>query len=303
MRRSELQRRAVAKLRQEGKLPPVAVSQKEVEEAFNRSRSSLPRRPATVTFRQIVVAPRPTVAAREAARQKAESLLAEVKSGVEFERVAKRESADSVSAQQGGDLGWARRGVMVPEFERWMFALRPGDLSPVIETGHGFHIIRVDRVQPGEVKSRHILVKPVVDSADVTRARAEADSVAKRWQAGTPFDSLVKQHHDPLEETSILTPIPRDTALPPSYREAFAGKKANDMVVFPIAGPGGIPKFVVAQLVTVDEGGEYTLSDLKERVRQQLSEEASYRRLLDGLRKELYVSIKMDELAATPQKP
>lgn len=303
MRRTELQRRVVAKLRQDGKLPPVAVSQAEVEEAFNRSRASLPRRPATVTFRQIVVAPKPTPAARLAAYAKAESLLAEVKRGAEFERVARRESADSVSAQQGGDLGWARRGAMVPEFERWMFALRPGDLSPVVETGHGFHIIRVDRVQPGEVKSRHILVKPTIDSADVERARVEADSVARRWQAGVPFDTLVKQHHDPLEETSILTPIPRDTALPPSYREAFAGKKANDTVIFPIAGPGGVPKFVVAQLVTVDEGGEYTLSDLKERVRQQLSEEASYRRLLDGLRKQLYVSIRMDDLAPTPPRP
>lgn len=303
MRRGEMQRRAVAKLRQEGKLPPVSVSQADVEEAFNRSRATLPRRPATVTFRQIVVAPRPTAAAREAAYAKAESLLAEVKGGAEFERVAKRESDDSVSAMQGGDLGWARRGTMVPEFERWMFALRPGDLSPVVETGHGFHIIRVDRVQPGEVKSRHILVKPKIDSADVARARVEADSVARRWQANVPFDSLVKQHHDPLEETSILTPIPRDTALPPSYREAFAGKKANEMVIFPIAGPGGVPKFVVAQLITVEEAGEYTLADLKERVRQQLSEEASYRRLLDGLRKQLYVSIRLDELAnAAPKR-
>jgi peptidyl-prolyl cis-trans isomerase SurA len=303
MRRGELQRRAVAKLRQEGKLPPVSASQAEVEEAFNRSRATLPRRPATVTFRQIVIAPRPTPQAKQAAYAKAESLLAEVKAGAEFERVAKRESADSVSAQQGGDLGWARRGTMVPEFERWMFSLRPGDLSPVVETGHGFHVIRVDRVQPGEVKSRHILVKPKIDSADVARARSEADSVSRRWQAGVPFDTLVKQHHDPLEETSILTPIPRDTALPPSYREAFAGKKPNDMVIFPIAGPGGLPKFVVAQLVTVDEGGEYTLADLKERVRQQLSEEASYRRLLDGLRKQLYVDIRMDAAGVSNKAP
>ena len=303
MRRGELQRRAVAKLRQEGKLPPVSVSQAEVEEAFNRSRGTLPRRPATVTFRQIVVPPKPTAAARQAAYAKAESLLAEVKGGTDFERVARRESADSVSALQGGDLGWNRRGAMVPEFERWMFALRPGDLSPVVETGHGFHIIRVDRVQPGEVKSRHILVKPQLDSADISRARVEADSVEKKWRAAVPFDSLVKQHHDPLEETSILTPIPRDTALPPSYREAFAGKKANDIVIFPIAGPGGIPKFVVAQLVTVDEGGEYTLADLKERVRRQLSEEASYRRLLDALRKQLYVSIRAEELSTAAPRP
>ncbi len=306
MRRNEFQRRVVEKLRADGKIPPVNVSQAEVEEAFNRSRTTLPRRPATVTFRQIVVAPKPSDAAREIARAKAESLLAEIKAGAEFERVAKRESADSVSREQGGDLGWNRRGRMVAQFERWMFGLRPGDLSPVVETVHGFHIIRVDRVQPGEVKSRHILVRARIDSADVERARLEADSVAAQWMAGTPVDSLAKLHHDfgSGEETSILTPIPTDSGLPPSYKQAFAGKKANDIVTFAISGVNGNPKFVVAQLASVDEGGEYTLSDLRERVRQQLVEEGSIRRFLDGLRKETYVSIRLDAPAsATPATP
>jgi peptidyl-prolyl cis-trans isomerase SurA len=302
LRRNELQRRVIDKLRQEGKIPPVNVTEAEVEEAFNRSRATLPRRPATVTFRQIVIAPKPDSVSREIARVRAESLLAEIRSGAEFERVARRESADSISREQGGDLGWNRRGRMVPEFERWMFALRPGTMSPVIETVHGFHIIRVDRVQPGEVKSRHILVRPEIDSADVARARAEADSVARLWAAGAAFDTLTRRHHDFAsgEETSILTPIPSDSGLPPSYREAFAGKKPNDIVTFQIPGLAGNPKYVVAQLNTVDPGGDYTLADLRERVRQQLVEEGSIRRFLDGLRKEMYVSIR---LAAPPPAP
>jgi peptidyl-prolyl cis-trans isomerase SurA len=307
LRRGELQRRVIDKMKQDGKIPPVNVTQAEVEEAFNRSRSALPKRPATVTFRQIVVAPRPGDREKGVARAKAESLLAEIKGGSEFERVAKRESMDSASREQGGDLGWNRRGVMVPEFERWMFGLRPGDLSPVVETVHGFHIIRVDRVQPGEVKARHILIRSGIDSADVARARAQADSAAKQWTAGVAFDSLAKRYHDFAsgEETSILTPISRDTMLPASYRQAFEKKKPNDIVgPFQIASSvAGIPKFVVAQLLTVDEGGEYKLSDLRERVRQQLVEEGSIRRFLDSLRKETYVSIRLETPAiATPSR-
>lgn len=296
LRRQELQRKVIEKMRQDGKIPPVNVSQAEVEEAFDRTKTSLPRRPATVTFRQIVVSPRPSEAEKAVARAKAESLLAEIKGGADFERVAKRESADSASREQGGDLGWNGRGRMVPEFERWMFGLRPGEMSPVIETVHGFHIIRVDRVQPREVKSRHILIRPALDSADVARARAEADTVAKEWEAGVPFDSLARKYHDYAggEETSILTPIARDS-MPPTYQQAFAGKKPNDVVVFQIPGVANTPKFVVARLVTVDEGGEYKLSDLRERVRQQLVEEGSIRRFLDGLRKETYVSIRLEE--------
>ena len=308
LRRSELQRRAIQKMREDGKIPPVNVTEAEVEDAFNRTRANLPRRPATVTFRQIVIAPHASAAAKEKARAKAESLLAEIKAGADFERVAKRESADSGSREQGGDLGWNRRGVMVPEFERWMFGLRPGEMSPVVETVHGFHIIRVDRVQPGEVKSRHILVQPKIDSLDVQRALLQGDTVAQQWKAGAVFDSLAKKYHDYAsgEETSILTPVSRDSMLPPTYKAAFEGKKANDIVgPFAIAGVQGKPKFVVAQLLSVDEGGEYKLADLRDRVRQQLSDEGSFRRVLDGLRKETYVSIRLDDAmkATAPRGP
>lgn len=303
MRRGELQRRAVEQLRQDGKIPPANVSPADVEEAFNKSRSSLPKRPATVTFRQIIVAPKAGAVSKARALAKAESLLVEIKAGAEFERVARRESADSGSREQGGDLGWARRGVMVAEFERWMFGLRPGDMSPVIETVHGYHIIRVDRLQPGEVKSRHILVRATLDSTDDARARSEADSVATRWRSGVTFDTLAKLHHDFAngEETSLLTPIPRDS-MPVSYKTAFADRKPGDLVVFEIPGQFGHNKSVVAQVLTMEEGGEYTLKDLKDRVRQQLAEEGAYRRFLDGLRKETFVRIRLDAppLSAAP---
>ena len=296
LRRTELQRRLVSRMRSEGKIPPVNVREAEVEAAFNAARATLPRRPATVTFRQIVMAPQPDSAARARARARTEALLAEINAGTDFERVARRESADSASRQTGGDLGWHRRGVMVPEFERWMFTLRPGQLSPVVETVHGFHIIRVDRVQPGEVKVRHVLIKPEIDADDIARAEALVDSVAEQWRAGAAFDTLAKLFHDYAsgEDPNILTPIPVDSGLPPSYREAFAGKQAGDVVTFQIPGPGGVPKFVAARLITSDPGGEYTLAELRERVRAQLVEEGSIRRYLDRLRGEIFVSIRTD---------
>jgi peptidyl-prolyl cis-trans isomerase SurA len=299
MKRDETIKRTMQKLREDNKVIPANVTEDEVKEAFERSRASLPRRPAQVTFRQIVIAPRPTPAAKEVARVKAESILAEIKRGGDFALLAKRESMDPGTKEVGGDLGWHRRGDFVTEFERWVWSLPPGELSPVFESPFGYHIVRVDRVAAGEVKARHILIRPKLDSSDLVRAHAEADTVFKLWKAGAPFDSLAKKHHDyaAKEETSILDPMARDS-LPESYQRAFAGKAANDLVTFEIPDPQrGMPKVVVAQLLSSNPGGEYTLKEMRELVRNRLAEEGGVRRYLDSLRNRSYVSIRLDQPA------
>ena len=128
-RRQQLQQKAFAELRKRAK--PVNVTEEEITAAFERSRAALQRRPATVTFRQIVVAPKASPEAKAKAKARADSLLVEIKKGGDFEQIAKRESMDPGTKQLGGDLGWNRRGSgLVPEFEGMMFALRPGDVSP-----------------------------------------------------------------------------------------------------------------------------------------------------------------------------
>ena len=305
VRRAETITRTVRKLREDGKIVQANVTDQEVQDAYERNRASLPKREASVSWRQIIIAPKASPAAKERARQKAESLLVEIRTGGDFEMLAKRESMDPGSKDNGGDLGWNRRGRMVAEFDRWMFALPPGQMSPVIETPFGFHIIRVDRVQPGEVKARHILIAPKIDSADVIRAHLAADSVAAAWKAGASFDSLAKRNHDfaSAEETTLLTPFPR-AQLPAAYQQAFADRKAKDMVVFQIPGNGTVPgKFVVAQLASVEEGGDLTLAEVKERFRSRLAEEGGVKRLMDSLRKGTYVAIREDALAVVPQAP
>jgi len=270
------------------------VSEAEVNEAFEKNKTALQGAPATVTFRQVVVAPKPSPEAKKRARAKADSILAEIRRGGDFEQIAKRESMDAASKPQGGDLGWNRRGAMVPEFERVMFSLPPGQVSQVVETPFGFHIIRVDRAQAAEVKARHILISPTIDSADIAAARQEAELVATQLKAGTAFDSIIAKHHDPAEEKGILQPFVRDS-LPASYGTALAGKKAGDVTApFELASPRGAAKWAVVQLVTVNEAGQYDEAEVKERIRTQLVAERATRALLDELRKETFVAIKLE---------
>ena len=89
----------------------------------------------------------------DAARAKAEKLLAELRAGADFATLAREHSADPGSAAKGGDLGFFPKGKMVPAFEQAAFALKkPGDLSPVVPTQFGFHIIRLEGRKPATVK-------------------------------------------------------------------------------------------------------------------------------------------------------
>jgi peptidyl-prolyl cis-trans isomerase SurA len=265
-----------------------------------------------VTFKQIVIMPQASAAAKEAARVKAESLLVQIRAGGDFDRIAKRESMDLASKETGGDLGWIRRGRMVADFDVWLFGgpfrapLQPGQVSPVFETPYGFHIVRVDRVQTGEVKARQILIVPKIDSSDIARTAKLADSVAALLKSGVPFDTLAKKYHDYAgnEETGILDPYPRDS-LPVQYQKAFLLHKPNDIVTFQIPGPAqrpDVPKFVVAQLLTVTEGGERTLDEVKAAVRADLALRGGVRRYVDTLRKQTYVAIRLDEADADDAK-
>ncbi len=301
VKRNETITRTIRKLKEDGKISQANVTDKDIAEAYERAKGTLPKREPSVAWRQIIIAPKPSAKSKAIAKAHAESLLVEIKAGGDFEQIAKRETMDLSGKETGGDLGWNRRGKMVPEFDRWMFSLSPGSLSPVIETAFGYHIIRVDRVNPAEVKARHILISPKIDSTDVALGKLEADSVATALRAGQSFDTLAKKHNDFRggEETTLLTPIAR-ASLPTPYQQGFANAKAKEIVVFTIPGNANVPvKYVVAQIASVEEGGDMTLVEVKERFRQRLAEEGGVRRLLDALKKGTYVAVREDALAVS----
>ena len=281
----------------EKQIPSVTVPEARVLAEFERMKDGgLPKRQATVLWRQMVVGPTASAVAKAASRAKADSLHAELKAGGDFERIAKRESMDAATKDLGGDLGWRKRGDLPDELERLVFGLfsiRPGDISAVTESPFGFHILRLDRANPpAEVKVRQILIIPKIDSADVVRAGRLADSlVAVLRLHAVPFDTIAHRFHDPAEDApGLMSETPRDS-LPVSYQAGLKNVAKDSIVAFPIPAGGGHPKFVIAQVVSTTDAGEYSYTDVKARIRANLQQVSQMRRYIDSQRKLVYVKV------------
>jgi peptidyl-prolyl cis-trans isomerase SurA len=291
-RRAALQNRLIDKLKNDGKLKPVPPTEAEMRAYFTANKASLGSRPATISFRQIVITPKPSEEAKAKTKAEADSIVLELRRGADFATAARRFSQDPASKDQGGSLNWFRRGVMVPEFERVAFALRPGVISDPVETSFGYHIIQVERTQPAEVQARHILLVPTLDSSNVRSARDLAARLQGLIQNGVSFDSLQRIYNDPSSERTA-DDVPMDK-LPEPYAKAIGQADSGVVVpIFTVPGAGNHEQFVVLQVTARRSPGDIRYEDVKDHIRQQLSQELGIRRYLDHLRKASYVEIRM----------
>ena len=290
-RRSILQQRLIEDLKQKGKLKPIPPSDAEMHDFWQANRASQPKRPAAISFRQIVIVPKADSAADARARQLAESLVVALRKGASFPDYAKKYSVDSASREQGGELGWFRRGVMVKQFEDVAFRLRPGTISDVVRTEFGFHIIQVERAQPAEILARHILIQPTISPAQVAIARAKADSGHDALAHGAIFDSLARRYADP-NEPKLADALPV-SQLPPDYVTAIG----NDTVpglkpVFQVGAGTSRPRFVVFELTKRLPEGELSFDEVKDRIKDALGQQLAIKHYLDLLRRMTYVDVR-----------
>ena len=131
----------------------MAAHQKEVDQAYQQRKSRYTNLPHQVRARHILIRVEEGAdEAKKAERRKlAEQLLARARAGEDFAELARRYSEDPGSRARGGDLGWTDGKNMVEPFRKAMMALKPGQISDIVETRFGFHIIRVEAEREGDV--------------------------------------------------------------------------------------------------------------------------------------------------------
>ncbi len=168
-----------------------------------------------------------------AAKKKADDIRKQLQGGADFAKLAKENSDDPGSKDQGGELGMISRGQTVPEFEQTAFSLQPGQLSQVIKTQFGYHILQVEAKQAAQTKSLEQVkdqIRPIVQrEAEMHAAQNFAQQLATQAQQ-QGLEKAAAAHNLHVETTDYLQPGQPVPGIPDSaamLTAAFAAKQGG----------------------------------------------------------------------------
>jgi peptidyl-prolyl cis-trans isomerase SurA len=175
------------------KLSKSNISSREVKEFYQSYKDSLPEQPESAKLSQILLKIEPSQKTLDSLKDFASMILVRAKAGEDFSELAKRYSEDP-SAKQGGDLGFLKRGEILPEFEMKAFSLNPGEISDLVQTSLGYHIIKLEEKKEEEIHVRHILIKITPSQVDSAKILSLADTLYQKLKSGADFIQLVKDY-------------------------------------------------------------------------------------------------------------
>jgi peptidyl-prolyl cis-trans isomerase SurA len=264
----------------------------EVEAYYAEHTEEIAQMPETYEIAGILVVPKVSEEAKRDAIERMTAIKDRLEAGEAFEDLA-REHSDDASAELGGDLGYVTRGIMVSEFEEAVFALEVGEVSGIVPTRFGFHLIKVEDKEDDRVHARHILARVAPGPADDVLAQARAESLRQLVLAGDDFASVAYEYSDdPVsrERGGELGTFTVDGVAP-----AF-GAVLFDLEVGEIAevvrGDSG---YYVLKLVAHEEPHLASLDEIREDLREflfSIKAEEGYRELIDRLHGEIHIDIR-----------
>ncbi|MEO0102697.1 MAG: peptidylprolyl isomerase [candidate division WOR-3 bacterium] len=182
------------KLLQKKGLLQIFVSPLEVKKFYEDNKDSLAKRPGIVSLAHIFRLITPGEENEKKAQKKILEIYNILLRGGDFEEVAKSFSEDEKTKKSGGDLGWLKKGALVPEIEEHLFNLKEGEVSQPFRSPLGYQILRCEKKSGEKIAARHILVKVIPTREDTLREKNFLFRLRQRILAGESFDSLAKEY-------------------------------------------------------------------------------------------------------------
>jgi len=230
---------------------------------FDIPRDSLPYFNAEVEIRELIYKPKVSPEAQLAARSRMNDIRRQITElGADFAESAKKYSDDPGSGAQGGDLGFQKRGTFVPEFEAMAYKLETNQISQLVETEFGFHIIQLLERRGNLIHCRHILIKPEILETDLEDSKAKLDTLRQLIRDGQlSFTDAVKRYGDKNQQSynndgRVANPRTGNSFfevadLETSVFFSIDGLDEGDLAeAFPFKGPDGSDMFRMVQLVS-----------------------------------------------------
>jgi len=205
-------------------------------------------------------------------KAKAEAILKQAKAGADFADLAKKNSEDESNAKNGGDLDYFGRGRMVPEFDQAVFAMQPGQISDLVKTQYGYHIIKLVDKKSAATRTLAEVRQQLTDQLAYERAQAQAAVLAEKLekQVSKPadLDKVAKAEGLTVQESGFFTREEPILGLGPAPE---ATNKAFDMKQGDVAGPLRASRgFVFETLVAKQDPYVPKLDEVKDRVRDEV---------------------------------
>jgi peptidyl-prolyl cis-trans isomerase SurA len=189
---------------QEKNFSGIEASRREVEEFYSKYKDSIGVIPDKVKLSHIYRNPKSSIEQKKKYYDIANTILDSINQGADFSIMAKRYSQDPASAVNGGDLGFVKRGIFYPEFESVAFALNVGQISNIIETQAGYHIIQLLEKRGEAIHTRHILIKikndEQADLRTIEFLTEVRDSITRKFDT---FANYAKKYSEDKESNAF----------------------------------------------------------------------------------------------------